>query len=340
MIRKAVQSLSPYVPGEQPKEPGIIKLNTNENPYPPSPKIVAALRRWTVDSLRLYPDPVCARLRAQIADLHGCRPEQVFVGNGSDEILALAARAFAERDGTIGYFEPSYSLYPVLAGIEGIATRPAPLAENFTWALPEKYQASLFFLANPNAPTSMLFPKKNVADLCHALRGVVVIDEAYADFAPYNCVDLAMSMPNALVVRTLSKSYSLAGLRLGYAVGPQPLVEALFKIKDSYNVGMLPQVIAEAALADQQHMRQNVEKIRTTRERIAGALRKRGWHVCVSATNFLWTRPAGATAEQAFALLRGKKIVVRHFPGPSTGEYLRITVGTDDQMNSLLAALD
>ncbi|HEY8241158.1 MAG TPA: histidinol-phosphate transaminase, partial [Kiritimatiellia bacterium] len=224
MIRKAVQLLSPYVPGEQPKEPGIVKLNTNENPYPPSPKIGGALKNWRLDQLRLYSDPVCSRLRDQIADLHGCGAEHVFVGNGSDEILALAARAFVERDGTIGYFEPSYSLYPVLAAIEGIEKRPAVLRENFMWSIPEKYQVSLFFLTNPNAPTSMLFPKKEVADLCHALKGIVVIDEAYVDFAPYNCMDLALSMPNVIVARTLSKSYSLAGLRLGYAVGPTPLI--------------------------------------------------------------------------------------------------------------------
>jgi histidinol-phosphate aminotransferase len=340
MIRKAVQSLKPYVPGEQPKEPGITKLNTNENPYPPTPRIVKALKGWSIEALRRYPDPACSALRDQIADVHGCRPEQVFVGNGSDEILALAARAFVERDGTIGYFEPSYSLYPVLAGIEGIETRPVALTENFAWAMPDNYQASLFFLTNPNAPTSMLFPKKNVADLCHALKGVVVIDEAYVDFAPYDCMDLAMSMPNAIVARTLSKSYSLAGLRLGYAVGPIPLIEALHKIKDSYNVSMLAQIIGAAAISDQQHMRQNVDKIRATRDRTAGALRKRGWHVCVSATNFLWARPAGAKAEEVFRMLRAKKIVVRYFPGPATGEYLRITVGTDNDMNALLNALE
>jgi histidinol-phosphate aminotransferase len=340
LVRQSVTNLQAYTPGEQPKEPGIIKLNTNENPYPPSPKIEASLRRWSLASLQRYPDPVCTKLREQIAGIHGCAPDQVFVGNGSDEILALAARAFAERGGTIGYFEPSYSLYPVLAAIEDIPAKPIPLAENFGWAMPDKYQASLFFLTNPNAPTSMLFPKKQVADLCNASKGVVLIDEAYVDFAPYDCMDLAMSMPNVLVARTLSKSYSLAGVRLGYAVGAKPLIAALHKIKDSYNVSALAQLIGAAALADPHHMRQNVEKIRTTRERVASSLRQRGWHVCVSATNFLWARPAGVTAEHMFHALRTRKIIVRHFPGPATGEYLRITIGTDNDMNALLGALD
>lgn len=337
--RKSVEALIPYVPGEQPKGGGIIKLNTNENPYGPSPRVAEALRAAAPDDLRLYPDPVSSGLVRQVAKLHGCAPEQVFVGNGSDEVLALCARAFAERDGAIGWFEPSYSLYPVLAAIEDIAARPVPLPADFSWTMPAGYRASLFFLTNPNAPTSLLFPKEQVAAFCRAFAGVVLVDEAYVDFAPGDCVDLALGLPNTLVARTLSKSYSLAGLRLGYAVGAAPLIAALHKIKDSYNVSRLTQALAGAALADQAWMRENVRKIAVTRAQVTKELRARGWTVLDSATNFLFARPPRQNAREVFESLRAKQIFVRYFPSPATAAYLRITIGTDAQMSALLSAL-
>lgn len=337
--RKAVDVMVPYIPGEQPKGGGIIKLNTNENPYGASPRVAEALRAASADDLRLYPDPVSSGLVRQVADLHGCAPEQVFVGNGSDEVLALCARAFAERDGSIGWFDPSYSLYPVLAAIEDIPARPVPLPPDFSWTMPRGYGASLFFLTNPNAPTSLLFPKEPVAAFCRGFRGVVLVDEAYVDFAPSSCLDLALSLPNTLVARTLSKSYSLAGLRLGYAVGPAPLIAALHKIKDSYNVSRLTQALAAAALADQAWMRENVRKITATRAQVTQELRARGWTVLDSATNFLFARPPGRPAREVFEALRAKNIFVRYFAAPATADYLRITIGTDGQMAALLAAL-
>lgn len=340
MIRQAVQHLHAYVPGEQPKDVGVIKLNTNENPYPPSPRVTAALREFDPARLRLYSDPVCAAVRQRVAAMHGCRPENVFVGNGSDEVLALCARAFVERSGSIGYFHPSYSLYPVLADIEGVARKIVGLPDDFGWRTPAPDGCDLFFLTNPNAPTSLLFPKSDIAAFCLSFRGVVLIDEAYVDFAPAHCADLALSLPNVLVARTLSKSYSLAGLRLGYALGPVPLIDALFKIKDSYNVSMLSQHLGLAALNDPDYFSANVAKIVATRERVAGALRGRGWNVAVSATNFLWVKPPQKPAADVFAFLRSKRIFVRYFPGDRTGDYLRITIGTDDEMNAMLAALD
>jgi histidinol-phosphate aminotransferase len=339
-VRRGVDALEPYVPGEQPRDPGIVKLNTNENPYPPSPRVAEALRAADVDALRRYPDPVCGRLREKLAEIHRCAPDQVFVGNGSDEVLALCARAFANRDGAIGYFEPSYSLYPVLAAIEEIRTAPVRLSQDFAWTMPGNYEASLFFLTNPNAPTSMLFPKKNVAAFCAGFPGVVVLDEAYVDFAAEDGMDIALSSDRALAARTLSKSYSLAGLRLGYAVGPAPLIRALDKIKDSYNVSRLAQDIALAALGDLGHMRRNVERIKATRGRVASALAARGFWVAPSETNFLWVRPAGMTAEDLFQRLRERKIVVRYFRGEMTGSHLRITVGTDGEMDRLVEAVD
>jgi histidinol-phosphate aminotransferase len=338
LLRKSVESLNPYIPGEQPGA-GVIKLNTNENPYPPSPRVAEALRTADPASLRLYPDPVSSGLRQRIADLHGCAPEQVFVGNGSDEVLALCVRAFVPEGGAVGYFEPSYSLYPVLAAIEEVPVKPVPLAEEFGWAMPSADPGSLFFLTNPNAPTSRLFPRVEVESFVRRSRGVVLIDEAYVDFAPASCIDLALSTPHVLVAHTLSKSYSLAGLRLGYAVGAASLIEALHKIKDSYNISLLTQRLADAALLDQAWMRTQVERIVATRERVARALRACGWLVLDSATNFLFVKPPSRPAREMFEALRARKIFVRYFPAPCTADYLRITIGTEADMETLLAAL-
>lgn len=339
-IRAAVRGMTGYTPGEQPRERDIIKLNTNENAYPPTPRIAEVLAR-APDRLRLYPDPVCADLRRVISELHQCHPDQIFVGNGSDEILALCVRAFVEYGGSVGYHEPSYSLYPVLASIHEAETRPVRLNKDFTWAMPPKYSASLFFLANPNAPTSLRYPKEVVRDFCEQFPGVVVIDEAYVDFAREHCMDLALDLDNVLVSRSLSKSYSLAGLRVGYVVGHPELIGALYRIKDSYNVDRLAQEIALVALSDTAHMQRNVERICHTRDWLAEELRRRGWHVAPSETNFLWTRPpAGRPADEWFAALRKRKILVRYFPGPLTGEYLRITIATEGEMRSFLNSVD
>ena len=338
-ICKHVQALNAYTPGEQPKDASIVKLNTNENPYPPSPKVAEALRAFDYARLRLYPDPVCAALRERLAEIHNCSTQQVFIGNGSDEILALCTRAFVENDGSVGYFVPSYSLYPVLADIRGVERRPVMLGADFGWRMPEGYGASLFFLTNPNAPTSMTHDKATVAAFCASFGGIVLLDEAYVDFADTHCMDLATAPHNrnTLVMRTLSKSFSLAGLRFGYAVGPEPLITAFYKIKDSYNMDMLAQSVALAALSDLGHMRENVRKIKVTRERLAATLTQRGWRVCPSQTNFLFARPPDGNAKQVFEKLKAAKIYVRYFPGGATGEYLRITVGTDEQVERLVA---
>ncbi len=339
LIRKSVGSLDAYTPGEQPKRPGLVKLNTNENPYPPSPRVAAALAALPAETLRLYPDPVAAGLRQAIAELHGVGLEQVFAGNGSDEILALCTRAFVEDDGTIGYFMPSYSLYPVLAAIRNVPGVACALTESFEWPAHDPAPASLFFLTNPNAPTSMLFPKARVSTFCRAFPGVVLVDEAYVDFSRESCMELAKTMPNVLVMRTLSKSYSLAGIRCGYVVGPAPLVAALFKIKDSYNLNRLTQVAAVAAIGDQAHMRANVDRIKATRSRLSAELARRGFTVCPSEANFLWVKPAGTPAKVIFEALKAEGILIRYFPGERTGDYVRITVGTDVEVDRLLQVL-
>jgi histidinol-phosphate aminotransferase len=331
--------MSGYTPGEQPAEPGIVKLNTNENPYPPSPRVAEALREFSAERLRLYPDPLCRTLRGAIAAEFGCDPAAVFAGNGSDEILALCTRAFVEDAGAVGYFDPSYSLYPVLADIRCAAKKPVELGPDFEWRMPTGCTASLFFLANPNAPTSVLYPRSEVESFCRDFDGVVLIDEAYVDFSSSHCMDLALRLENVLVMRTLSKSYSLAGLRVGYVVGAPPLIEALFKIKDSYNLSRLAQEIALAAVKDQPALRANVKKVIRTRGRLAAELAGLGFEVFPSATNFLWVKPPRLPARVLYQRLSARKILVRYFAGSRTGAYLRITVGADAQAAALLAAL-
>ena len=342
VIRKSVRELSAYTPGEQPKVEGLIKLNTNENPYPPSSGVARFLAEYAVDMLRLYPDPVCAALRERIAAILGCGVEQVFVGNGSDEVLRVCMRAFTQPGGAAAAFEPSYSLYPVLAAAEEVGFRRVPLADGFAWAEPPvDLDASLFFLANPNAPTGVFYPLERIEAFCRRFQGVVLVDEAYVDFSEgRNCLGLAKSMTNVLICRTLSKSFSLAGLRLGYAVGSAELIAALYKLKDSYNVDRLAQAIALAAMEDIPWMQANARKIVATRKRMETELVKRGFEVVPSAANFLFVRPPKSTsAADLFLKLRNANILVRYFPGPRTGDYLRVSMGTDPEMDAFLAAI-
>lgn len=340
-IRKSVQELAAYTPGEQPKVAGLIKLNTNENPYPPSPAVARALAGYAADSLRLYPDPVCAALRGRIAEISGCAVEQVFVGNGSDEVLRLCTRAFTPPGGAVASFLPSYSLYPVLAAAEEVRFQGVPLPDGFGWTEPPAdLDATLFFLANPNAPTGVFYPVTVLEAFCRRFNGVVLMDEAYVDFSGgRNCLALAKKLPNVLVGRTLSKSFSLAGLRIGYAIGSSELIGALYQLKDSYNVDRLAQAIALAALEDLPWMQANAKRIVATRERVVAELEKRGFQVVPSAANFLFVAPpSGAAAADLFAALRARKILVRYFPEGRTGNYLRVSIGTDAQMDAFLEA--
>jgi histidinol-phosphate aminotransferase len=341
LIRQSVRAMSGYVPGEQPKDADIVKLNTNENPYLPSADVQDILSMIDVAVLSRYPDPACLELRKVIAELHGCAVENVFVGNGSDEVLALCIRAFVERDGSVGYFEPSYSLYPILADIEDVEKKPVALNAAFGWQMPEDYAASLFFLTNPNAPTSLQYSKKEVESFAQGFDGVVLVDEAYADFAKENCMELARTNDNVLVARTLSKSYSLAGIRLGYCIGNTELIGALHKIKDSYNVNYLTQEIARVAILDQDTMKANVQAIVETRRRVVDKLSELGFEVCDSQTNFLCVKPQGLCAAALFEQLRNKNILVRHFGNDDcTKDYLRITIGTAPEMFQFLDTVE
>ena len=345
-IAKSVRALTPYTPGEQPKSRSVVKLNTNENPYPPSPRVGQVLAGYDLDRLRRYPDPVFMELRKLIAQIWGTVPERVFVGNGSDEVLTVAARAFVDDDEAIGSCDPSYSLYKTLAAIRNVPFVPSPLGPGFTWREPvvrgTDRDVALFLLTNPNAPTSVCYPGGEIAAFAAKFAGVVIVDEAYADFADGDCMALATAPDNAnvVVMRTLSKSFSLAGLRLGYCVGPEDLVEAMYKVKDSYNVDALAQDVALAALSDLPWMRANVAKVVRTRAEATAELRRRGWDVPDSQSNFLFAKPAHRPAAEIFEALRARGIFVRYFPGPLTGDRLRITIGTDADMHNLLTALE
>lgn len=346
-IADSVRRLEPYVPGEQPKARNVVKLNTNENPYLPSPKCAEALRGFDLERLRRYPDPVFMDLRKAIGRLCACDVANVFVGNGSDEILSLAARAFVEDDGVIGSLDPSYSLYKTLAAIRDVPWKGCGECAANDTAL----ACSLFLWTNPNAPTGTFAEPETIAAFAKAFKGVVIVDEAYADFARDNCMRLATAPDNRnlIVMRTFSKSYSLAGLRVGYCVGPKDLIEALYKVKDSYNVDALAQTVALTAIKDRRWMLANAAKIKKTRRAFTKALEARGWDVLPSEANFVFASPPGCAAGGAaaqrktavlFAALKAKQVFVRYFKGPKTGHRLRITIGTEENMTRLLEVVD
>jgi histidinol-phosphate aminotransferase len=341
LIRKSVEALAGYVPGEQPDSPDVVKLNTNENPYLCAPEVQDILREIDVAELAKYPDPVCTEVRKVIAEKHEVGIGNVFAGNGSDEVLALCIRAFVERaGGSVGFFDPSYSLYPVLAEIEDVETRPVALDENFGWQMPDGYEASIFFLTNPNAPTGMLFPKDKVEAFIQQFPGVVVIDEAYVDFASENCMEFATKHDNVIVARTLSKSYALAGIRFGYCVGSKELIGAMYKIKDSYNVNMLTQEVARVALLDSGAMEAICTAVKDVRGFFAKELANLGFKVYPSEANFLWVKPPAPGAKVLFEQLRQRNVFVRWFDGERTKDFLRITVGTQDQMMKMVEAIE
>jgi histidinol-phosphate aminotransferase len=348
-----VHKLRPYVYGEQPKIKGLVKLNTNENPFPPSPKVLRAVKNATDGRLRLYPNPTAQVLREKLAKLHRCKPDNIIVGNGSDELLALAVRCFVEpksksklAKSTVQYFAPSYSLYPVLADIHGAAKNPVPLKPNFhlpsvvelKQAKAWNFHAALTFVTTPNAPSGCGYATSELEKLCRAQKGVVVLDEAYVDFAAENAMKLALKFPHVLVARTFSKGYSLCFQRVGYFVGNAGLIAALHKIRDSYNVNGLGQIAAEATLDDLKYYRANFKNIITTREWLSRELTLLGFHVFPSQSNFILTIPPRFPARDWLQKLRAQKLLVRWFDSPDVKQYLRITIGTRAEMQSLVRA--
>jgi histidinol-phosphate aminotransferase len=340
-----VHGLTPYVPGEQPKLANLVKLNTNENPYGPSPRVLDAVRAEAADTLRLYPDPNSDRLRAGIAAYHGVAPDQVFVGNGSDEVLAHAFMALLKHDQPILFPDISYSFYPVYCGLYEIAYRQIPLTESFEIRVDDYLtpNGGVIF-PNPNAPTGRLLALEEVERLLAGNpESVVVIDEAYIDFGGESAVGLVVRYPQLLVVRTLSKSHALAGLRVGYAIGQPYLIEALNRVKDSFNSYPLDRIAQAGALAsmeDSAYFESICAKVVATRARLVHEMARLGFDVLPSAANFIFARHAVHDGGELAAALRERSIIVRHFKNPARiAPFLRITVGTDAQCDALLAAL-
>ncbi|OAF12942.1 histidinol-phosphate transaminase [Bradyrhizobium centrolobii] len=338
-----VHTLSPYVPGEQPKQDGIVKLNTNENPYPPSPRVLAAIAS-AAERLRLYPDPRATRLREAIAARCDVAPEEVFVGNGSDEVLAHTFQALLKHDAPLLFPDVTYSFYPVYCGLYGVAHEEVPLdaAMRIEFA---GYQraSSAILLCNPNAPTGIALPRDAIAELlAERPDRLVVVDEAYVDFGAESAVPLVARHDNLLVIQTFSKSRALAGLRVGFAIGQRPLIEALERVKDSFNsypVDCLAITGAIAAIGDDGWFRQTRARIIASREALARDLGQLGFEVLPSLANFVFARHRSHGGADLAAALRQRGVLVRHFRKPRIEDFLRITVGTEEECGRLIGVL-
>ena len=342
---KLVHQLDPYVPGEQPKMSNLIKLNTNENPYGPSPKVIDALKNEATDSLRLYPDPNSDALKQAIANYHKVKPQQVFVGNGSDEVLAHAFQALLKHDKALLYPDITYSFYPVYCGLYEIDYETIPLTDDFTIDINDynKANGGIIF-PNPNAPTGVGLGLERIQQLLESnTESVVVVDEAYVDFGAKTAISLVDQYPNLLVVQTLSKSRSLAGLRLGFAIGNEQLIEGLERVKNSFNsypIDRFASAGAIAAFEDEAYFQKTKDAIINTRESLTTALEKLGFEVLPSQANFVFAKHASHDAAEISAKLRENSIIVRHFIKPRINQFLRITVGTDDECSALIKCLE
>ncbi len=345
---KTVQELTPYVPGEQPKLSQLIKLNTNESPYGPSPKALAAITAANTDALRLYPDPNSDALKQCIAQVHGLSTPQVFVGNGSDEVLAHAFLGLLKHDDPILFPDITYSFYPVYCQLYDIAFENIPLKEDFSISVADYLKANHgrnggIIFPNPNAPTGRALPLSDIQALLNGNpNSVVIIDEAYVDYGTESAITLVNQYPNLLVTRTLSKSYALAGLRVGYAVGHPDLIEALERVKNSFNsypIDKLAMAGAIAAINDQDYLHQISQKVIKTRDQLIQELNHLGFETIPSQANFVFTKHPKHDAASIAAKLREKHIIVRHFKLPRIDQHLRITIGTDEQCGGLIQCL-
>jgi len=343
-LRSDIASMAGYVPGFQPPDgESFIKLNSNENPYPPSPAVVAAiLAELGADgaTLRKYPSASSDRLRRIAGDLYGFDPSWVIMATGSDEVLNNLIRACAGEGEEIAYIHPSYSYYVTLAQVQGARVRTFGLTEDYRVAdFPERYHGKIFFLTTPNAPLGFAFPLDYIDELANRCAGLLVADEAYVDFADENALELVRKCENVVVTRTLSKSYSLAGMRLGLAIARPGIIAALDKIRDHYNLDRLAQAACGAALADQEYFRDCIRRVRESREWVSSQLRGMGWHVIPSQGNFVFAVTPDGNGRRVYEGLAQRKILVRHFTDPLLSSGLRITIGTREEMEATLTAL-
>ncbi len=339
LFRPEILSMTGYVPGEQPQGGQFIKLNTNENPYPPSPAVAAAIEEAARRGLEKYPDPLAGAFRRQAAEVLAAEPDWIMAGNGSDDILTIVTRAFVGQGQWLRLPSPSYVLYKTLAQLQGAFSEEVRFRPD--WSLPPEFAAArkdlrLVFLANPNSPSGTLVPPGQVLDLAERLPCPLLVDEAYVDFADANCLELVARNEKVLVSRSLSKSYALAGLRFGYVVAQPQVIQQLLKVKDSYNCDALSIAAAAAAIGDQAWRAANRAKILATRGRLVTALRNLGFAAVDSQANFVWTTHPTRPMRPLYEELKQRRILVRYMDYPGWGDGLRISVGSDPQIDALL----
>jgi histidinol-phosphate aminotransferase len=341
-IRQTVRRMEGYVPGEQPA-PGarVVKLNTNENPFPPSPKVMQAITEIEPEMLRRYPNPTADKFRAAAAKVHGVDKEMILAGNGSDDVLSVALLTFLSPGDTLAYPDPTYSLYPVLAELDEVKVAAVPWERQ--WALPIDAllatRARAIFLANPNAPSATFIPPARIAELVKKFDGVVLVDEAYVDFADETCLPLLSEHDNLVIARTLSKGYSLAGLRFGYAIAHDHVIREMNKARDSYPCDAISVAAATAAIQDQEYAAMTWQYVRTERQRMTEELEKVGWHVLPSEANFILATVPRGRARDAYMGLKAQGILVRYFDKAGLTDKLRITIGTSQENNALLGGI-
>ncbi len=341
-FRPSVDAMTGYTPGEQPK-PGtkIIKLNTNENPYPPSPKAMKVLRTLDSEWLRRYPNPYADDFRHSVSQVFDIPHDWIIVGNGSDEILNVVIRACTEEKNKIVYPTPTYVLYRTLAEIQPTQVLEVPYNDDFSLPIAAliKAQGAVTFIASPNSPSGHVVPIHDLRQLATQLSGVLLIDEAYVDFAADSALPLVREFPNVMVLRTLSKGYSLAGLRLGFGIANPQLLSGLFKVKDSYNIDAIACAVGTVAMLDQEYKNECAQKVKNSRVKLTKSLEELGFQVWDSQANFVLVKPQPANAETLYLGLKAKGILVRYFKQPGLADKLRITVGTDEQNQILLTIL-
>ena len=339
-FRRNVESAKGYEPGFQPESANAVKLNTNENPYPPSPAVSKALAEITDEQLRRYPDPKGDSFRQAAAEVNGVRPDYIICCNGGDELLTIAFRAFCDEKRPVAYPVPTYSLYPVLAKLQNCKAIEIPFDSEFN--LPAKLAATgaaLTIVCNPNAPSGSFISAGELAGLADEVSGVLLIDEAYVDFAEEDCMGLVKDLDNVIILRSMSKGYSLAGLRFGYGVAAPALIAGLAKLKDSYNVDAVAVAAAGAAIKDRRYAEKNIEKVKKERKRLTGELRALGFEVPRSSANFILAGSGNWQAGRIYDKLVQRNIYVRFFDQPGLADKLRITVGTSEQNDKLIFAL-
>jgi histidinol-phosphate aminotransferase len=342
IVRPSVRQMQGYSPGEQPADgERVVKLNTNENPYAPSERVMAAIAGISAETLRRYPNPTADVFRDAAAKLHNVSRQQIIAGNGSDDILTIATRCFISPGGKLAFPEPTYSLYTVLAQLEEAKAVSVPWESD--WALPIDGLLAAgpdaIYLANPNAPSGTFVPPMKVAELAKNFRGLLLIDEAYVDFADDNCLPLVQQFANVVITRSLSKAYSLAGLRFGYAVAQPAVIAQMMKVKDSYNCDAVSMLAAAAALEDQAYARSTWENVKSERARVSAELTQLGWTVLPSQANFVLAGVPGGRGKEMYLGLKNQGILVRHFDATGLADKLRITIGQSNENNALLAGI-